>query len=169
MWKTLAACLTVTVIAASSITFAKEHGDSGLPSQSEFKVLADQRIDLIKAALQLKPDQEKYWPPVEEAIRARAMAWHARLENLSSRMSEMRESKNEGTREFNPVAMLNARADALTQWAVGLKKLADAWQPLYQTLDATQKQRMRILLVAFHHEMKDAVESRMEIEEEVED
>jgi zinc resistance-associated protein len=65
--------------------------------------------------------------------------------------------------------MLNARADALTQRAAGLKKLADAWQPLYQTLDATQKQRMRILLVAFHHEMKDAVESRMEIEEEVED
>jgi LTXXQ motif family protein len=151
------------------MTFAKEHANSGLPSESEFRVLADQRIDLIKAALQLKADQEKYWPPVEEAIRARAMAWHARLENLSSRMSEMRESKNEGTRGFNPVAMLNARADALTQRAAGLKKLADAWQPLYQTLDATQKQRMRILLVAFHHEMKDAVESRMEIGEKVED
>ncbi|MGY3121997.1 hypothetical protein ACVWXQ_005934 [Bradyrhizobium sp. S3.14.4] len=34
--------------------------------------LMDMRIDLTKAALQLTPDQEKLWPPVESAIRARA-------------------------------------------------------------------------------------------------
>ena len=34
--------------------------------------LMDLRIDLVKAALQLTPEQEKYWPAVESAIRARA-------------------------------------------------------------------------------------------------
>ena len=34
--------------------------------------LTDMRIDLVKAALQLTPEQEKLWPPVESAIRARA-------------------------------------------------------------------------------------------------
>lgn len=34
--------------------------------------LTDMRIDLVKAALQLTPEQEKYWPAVESAIRSRA-------------------------------------------------------------------------------------------------
>ena len=34
--------------------------------------LTDMRIDLVKAALQLTPEQEKLWPPVETAIRAGA-------------------------------------------------------------------------------------------------
>ena len=29
--------------------------------------VTDRRIEVIKAALQLKPDQEKYWPAVEAA------------------------------------------------------------------------------------------------------
>jgi hypothetical protein len=49
---------------------------------TEFKELTDRRIEVLKAALQLKPDQEKYWPAVEQAIRARATGRYARLENL---------------------------------------------------------------------------------------
>ena len=41
-------------------------------SQTEFKMLTDIRVGVIKAALQLTPEQEKLWPAVEEAIRARA-------------------------------------------------------------------------------------------------
>ena len=58
----------------------------------------DRRIEVLKLALQLKPDQEKYWPPVEEAIRARAMARRQRLVNLVARAT--------GEREFNPVERL---------------------------------------------------------------
>src|SRR5262249_38652512 len=32
------------------------------------------RIGIVKAVLQLTPEQAKYWPAVEEAIRARAQA-----------------------------------------------------------------------------------------------
>jgi hypothetical protein len=36
----------------------------------------------------------------------------------------------------------NQRADAMAQKAADLKKLAQAWQPLYQTFTPDQKQRM---------------------------
>src|ERR1700760_4186888 len=44
--------------------------------------LTDMRIDLAKAALQLTPDQEKLWPPVEAAIRARAEDRKARVAKI---------------------------------------------------------------------------------------
>jgi hypothetical protein len=34
---------------------------------------------------------------------------------------------------------LNRRAEALSERAADLKKLADAWQPLYQTLGPTKR------------------------------
>ena len=37
----------------------------------DWKALTDLRVGIVKAALQLKPDQEKYWPPLEQAIRDR--------------------------------------------------------------------------------------------------
>ena len=45
--------------------------------------MSDMRIDLVKAALQLTPDQEKYWPAVESAIRARAEDRKARLAKIA--------------------------------------------------------------------------------------
>ena len=56
--------------------------------------------------------------------------------------------------------MLRARADALGQRSANLKKLVDAWQPLYETLDARQKLRLRVVAVLALREMKDAVSSR---------
>jgi hypothetical protein len=32
----------------------------------------DARVAMVKAALELRADQEKYWPAIEEAIRSRA-------------------------------------------------------------------------------------------------
>jgi hypothetical protein len=39
-------------------------------------------------------------------------------------------------REVDPVELMRGRADALAQRAANLKKLADAWAPLYQTLNS---------------------------------
>jgi hypothetical protein len=41
-----------------------------------------------------------------------------------------------------------------------LKKLADAWQPLYQTLSPDQKRRMALLTIFTIREMRNAVEQR---------
>ncbi|MGO4837607.1 Spy/CpxP family protein refolding chaperone, partial [Rhizobiaceae sp. 2RAB30] len=116
----------------------------------DWKAVTDARIDIIKAALQLTPDQEKLWPPVEEAIRARADARRAHFEAMAQPREERR----------NSLELLRARADNLSQRADSLRKLADAWQPLYETLDVKQKQRLRVLAVFAVREMRDAVESR---------
>ena len=49
--------------------------------------------------------------------------------------------------EVDPVELMRGRADALAQRAATLKKLADAWAPLYQTLNPDQKERMRLLMM----------------------
>ena len=51
-------------------------------------------------------------------------------------------------------------ADALTQRGANLKKLADAWQPLYQSLDADQKRRLRVFAARIIPHVMDAVDTR---------
>ncbi len=53
---------------------------------------------------------------------------------------------------------MRGRAEALTQRGANLKRLADAWQPLYQTLNPDQKERMRLLAMHVVREIKGAVE-----------
>src|SRR5215207_1372834 len=162
MSKTIVAGLSALFITASSLAYAQvPTGPAQGPgptqagpaherlSDAEFKTVTDRRIEL---ALQLKPDQEKSWPAVEEAIRARAMARRQRLVNLVARAT--------GQREVNPVELLRDRADALATRAEGLKRLADAWQPLYASLDDNQKARLRLIAVYVLREMRDAAESR---------
>jgi hypothetical protein len=55
---------------------------------------------------------------------------------------------------------MHRRADALTQRAADLKTLADAWQPLYQTLTPDQKRRMGFLALYVLRELRDGVEQR---------
>jgi hypothetical protein len=53
--------------------------ESARLNEAEFKMLTDIRVGVIKAALQLTPEQEKLWPAVEEAIRASAETRYRRL------------------------------------------------------------------------------------------
>ena len=62
--------------------------------------------------------------------------------------------------EVTPVELLRERAEALATRAANLKKRADAWPPLYASLDANQKDRLRLLAAYVLYEMRNAVESR---------
>jgi ABC-type hemin transport system ATPase subunit len=69
--------------------------------------------------------------------------------------------------EVDPVEPLRGRADALAQRAAELKKLLDAWQPLYQSLSPEQKQRTRLLAARVLPQLTDAVlTTRMEMYDE---
>jgi hypothetical protein len=123
--------------------------------------LTDARINIVKAALQLTPDQEKYWPPIEDAIRTRVKDRQARIASAAARRNELRDrSFIEVLRDRNPVDFLQRRADALSQRAADLKKIADAWKPLYQTLNPDQKRRMGALTIYVLREMRSAAEQR---------
>jgi LTXXQ motif family protein len=163
MLKIVALGLAAFFIAGSSLAYAQ----AAAPAEERFtaadwNALTDARIGVVKAALQLKPDQTKYWPAIEDAIRARATMRQEHIAALKARVAEKT--------EFQPVDFIRARADYLAQRADSLKKLADAWQPLYATLDADQKRRMRLLSMHVLHEFKEAVISRrMHEEDEDED
>jgi len=122
------------------------------------KALIDRRIEVIKVAIGLTPDQAKLWPAVEDAIRARLTERHARLVKLAARAK--------ADEVVNPIELLRHRADALTQRAAALKKLADAWQPLFATLDENQKLRLKFLAVYVLREMRDAAEARRVMSED---
>jgi hypothetical protein len=77
--------------------------------------------------------------------RTEGRADHGPLENLQNR---------------NPVELMQRRADNMAQRAANLKKLADAWQPLYQTLTPDQKRRMAALTIVALRDVTSGVEQR---------
>ena len=92
---------------------------------------------------------------MEDAIRVRAHNRQARLAKLAETVGK---ASNDSA--IDPIDFLNRRADALAQRSADLRKLADAWQPLYRTLSDEQKQRMATLTLIALHEMGNALEQR---------
>src|SRR5262249_41614583 len=142
MTKTAAVAAIAVLMATSLPASAGETSSTarmGQPSAADLKSLTDMRVGIVKAALQLTPDQEKWWPAVEEAIRARAKNRQARWE----RIAELRENgAMDALDGRDPIELMQHRADRLIQRGTDLKKLADAWTPLYKTLTEDQKKRM---------------------------
>jgi len=84
-----------SIIVAGS-AYAKEASRAGL-SPAELRALTDARIAATKDVLQLTPKQAKFWPAIENAIRARTEARHHRIEALRQLAERARQ------REFDPV------------------------------------------------------------------
>jgi len=104
----------------------------------------DARIAAVHAGLKLNADQEKLWPPVEAAVRDFAKL---RIDRANALMKTQDTAGGQQTSD-DPVARLRERADNMTASAAGLKKIADAADPLYKTLDEGQKRRLTMLT---HH------------------
>jgi Spy/CpxP family protein refolding chaperone len=166
MIKKIVLAATAVFLTTSPLAYAAETSSTvGMrhPSAADLNALTDARIGIIKAALQLTPDQEKYWPAVEEAERARAKNRQARLE----RLAELRDGgPMEAVGERNVVELMQRRAERLSQRGADLKKLADAWEPLYKTLTPDQKKRMAFATYAAMRGMRDAIQHRMESEDD---
>ena len=152
--------VTVSSIAYAQTPSARQERLERLTA-ADIGALTDARVNIVKAALQLTPDQEKFWPAIEDAMRVRSKDRQTRIANEEKEATELRErSPLEVLRDRNPVEFMHRRADALSQRGADLKKLADAWQPLYQTLNPEQKRRMGALTLTVLREVRDAVEQR---------
>jgi 4'-phosphopantetheinyl transferase EntD len=142
----------------------------GAQSATDAAGFTDVRIAVIKAALQLTPDQEKLWPPVEDAIRNRAKNREARIAAIAKRVEELHDrGAIEALRDRDPVAFLQRRAEALAQRSADLSKLASAWEPLYKTLSPDQKRRMAFLTIYVVRQIRDAAEERRSYSDDDED
>jgi hypothetical protein len=128
-------------------------------SADDKAAFVDARIAAMKAGLRLSPEQEKDWPKVETAIRDYAKQRIARAEARASerdaRRTERQQAKagkdgDAAKQAARPapdlVNRLRQRADVMAERAAGMKKIADAADPLYKSLDDGQKRRLAALV-----------------------
>jgi hypothetical protein len=146
MKKVLLAGAAALAIAGSTAVYAQHRPwfhDHMRMSAEDRAAFADARIAAVHAGLKLTPDQEKLWPPVETAVKEFAKL---RIDRANARMNAMRDdSRDRRQQPDDPVARLRDRADAMATTAAAMKKIADAADPLYKTLDDGQKRRLAIL------------------------
>jgi hypothetical protein len=127
-----------TAVYAQHRPWSHEHMRMSPEDRAAF---TDARIAAVKAGLKLTPDQEKLWPPVEAAVRDFAKL---RIDRANARMNAERDSQDQ-QKPNDPLARLRDRADTMAATAAVMKKVADAADPLYKTLDDGQKRRLAIL------------------------
>lgn len=154
MNKVFAALTLSAALAASGAAFAQQAdgAKAGQPAPGKHQrisaddraALTDARIAGLKAGLKLNADQEKLWPDVEKALRDAAQA---RAERMAKFKEERKEAREEG-KKGDFVERLRRGADMATERAAEMRKLADAVDPLYKTLDDGQKRRLGMLLRA---------------------
>jgi hypothetical protein len=167
MKKAILAGVAAVAILGSSAVYAQHrfHHQHHRMSVEDRAAFVDAKIAAVKAGLQLTPDQDKLWPPVEAAVRdfakqriaqanARASERDARRAERDQKGSQDRApgDKAAAGQNSDPVARLRDRADRMAETAAGLKKIADAADPLYKTLDDGQKRRLtQLTRMGGHH------------------
>jgi hypothetical protein len=147
MKKFLLAGAAVLALAGSTAVFAQHrpwmhHHERMNPEDRA--AFADARIAAVRAGLKLTPDQEKMWPAVESAVRDMVKL---RIDRANARMDARKNADDAKGPDANdnPVTRLQQRADTMATTAAALKKIADAADPLYKTLDDGQKRRLAVL------------------------
>ena len=143
MRKFTIAAVAVLAIAGSTAVYAQHRhwGYGHMRMNPEDRAaFADARIAAVHAGLKLSADQEKLWPPVEAAVREFAKL---RIDRANARMGAG--PGDAGQAPSDPVARLRERADNMATSAAAMKKIADAADPLYKTLDDGQKRRLAAL------------------------
>lgn len=144
MKKFAIAAIAVLSIAGSGAVYAQYHRFSDRMHHMRMNpedraAFVDARIAAVHAGLKLNAEQEKLWPPVEAAVRDFAKL---RIDRANARMNPPQGSADTPD---DPVARLRQRADDMGATSAALKKIADAADPLYKTLDDAQKRRLAVL------------------------
>jgi len=148
MRKFAIAGLAALAIAGSTAVYAQhrpwfhEHMGHMRMSPEDRAAFTDARIAAVHAGLKLNADQEKLWPPVEAAVRDFAKL---RMDRANARINAKPDDSQDAQKPDDPVARLRERADNMATSAAALKKIADAADPLYKTLDDGQKRRLAVL------------------------
>ncbi len=164
MNKVILAGVAAVTLLGSGAVYAQhrhdQHSHHQRFSADDKAAFVDARIAAMKAGLRLTPEQEKNWPAVEAAIRDYAKQRIARAEARASereaRQAERQQAKagKDGDAAKQQAARptpdlverLRQRADAMAERAAGMKKIADAAEPLYKSLDDGQKRRLAALV-----------------------
>jgi hypothetical protein len=127
-----AALLTGTALTSSAI--ARDRSDRSELSASQMADRADEQTAKLKVDLNLTADQEKNWSGFASA-----------MQDMSKKQADhriaMRDARAQQGAKFDVLDEMRKNADAQIERSNDQKKLADAAQPLYATLNDQQKQR----------------------------
>jgi LTXXQ motif family protein len=144
MLKAVVAATAAVTIAGSSFAYAqpqdrRDGSRRWQPTTEDIRAFQAARLAGLRAGLGLNADQETHWPAFEQAMRE--------LQQLRlSRVAAMREARREGRPPVtDPAERMRQRAARLAESGAVLKRLADATDPLYRSLDDAQKRRFAIL------------------------
>jgi zinc resistance-associated protein len=155
MRKTIIAAGVLASVVTAAVAFAQTPpppGPGGGPdrpgplgrmmrmSPEDRAAMTDARIAGLKAMLRLTAEQERHWPAFETALREAAAQRNQRMGERMQRWREMRENRD--APRPDPVQRLRMSADRMAQNAATMRKIADAAQPLYASLDEAQKRRV---------------------------
>jgi LTXXQ motif family protein len=111
-----------------------DRSDRGEFTANQIVAQSDARTARLKADLRLTSEQEKNWSGFEAALRD---VGKKRADREITLRTERTEHKGPG--DF--IDYMRHDADSLSERSADEKKLADAAQPLYASLDERQKER----------------------------
>jgi hypothetical protein len=142
MLKYVLAGVTALAIGGSTLVYAQQQqSDRGSRpgiSQEDRAAFLDARIAAVRAGLKLTPEQEKSWPAVEAAVRDLIKI---RTDQREARIA----ARANRDQRIDLVERLRSQADSMAAMATGMKRVAEAADPLYKSLDDGQKRRLAML------------------------
>jgi len=138
-----AALLTGTALTGSAI--ARDRSDRSELSANQMVDRADVRTAKLKVDLNLTADQEKNWSGFASAMQDMSR-------KQADRRIAIRDARAEQQGKFDVLDEMRKNADAQIERSNDQKKLADAAQPLYTTLNEQQKQRFAESMFGGEHE-----------------
>jgi zinc resistance-associated protein len=145
MWKFLTALTAALGIASTSFLYAEHSSfpyaqqlsgsDEGQLWQHDVEDLYEfdeAGLAVLRTGLMLTSEQARNWSAFEEAAR-----------DFGKQRIDRRMTMRSASPAPDPVERMRQRATAMSKTSAALKKLADATEPLYKSLDDNQKQRFR--------------------------
>ncbi len=131
--RTFAAAAAAAALSASGFAITAAAQSDQQPTHAELvqrwaQAALDAQLKGLKTSLRLTADQEKDWGPFESAVKDGAKAGVLALQ------------KEQGN-NLLPMDRLTAKAERLMQSTANLEKIVEAAQPLYASLDETQKHK----------------------------
>ena len=134
MRKTLVVFATAAMVAGSALTGSAIARDRVALTANQIVDQMAARTARIKADLRLTPEQEKNWSGFESAVSEIGKA------NANRRIAAQAEDAQQKG-PIDVIERMRMQAKFLGERSVERKKLADAAQPLYVSLDDQQKRR----------------------------
>jgi hypothetical protein len=133
----------VSVSLAQTGDNAPAQSDANMaPADNQISNDVDARIAQLKSNLRLTVDQEKNWSGLQTALHDYGVGQlKSALEGKTHPSRRDREEQSQ-TDRVSDIALMRKMADGLAARAASLKKLADAAEPLYGSLDQRQRSEL---------------------------